>query len=138
MRRHPAMLLPVLLVMAAAATLAKESPPPAQETQLAVAEAVITTEVVDRQAADNVVTVAADVGEVYCWSRIVGAEGEIEIEHVWYRGDEEMARVLLRVGTANWRTWSSKKIEPDWTGDWRVDIVGPDGLVLESVSFTVG
>ena len=53
-------------------------------------------------------------------------------------GDEEMGRIPLRVAGSNWRTWSSKNIEPNWTGVWRVDIVGPDGTVLESVSFTVG
>ena len=45
---------------------------------------------------------------------------------------------MLRVAGTNWRTWSSKNIDPMWTGSWRVDIVGPDGEVLQSVSFTVG
>jgi hypothetical protein len=49
-----------------------------------------------------------------------------------------MGRVPLNVAGTNWRTWSSKNIEQIWTGDWRVDVVGPDGAVLESVSFTVG
>ncbi|MDP2577264.1 MAG: DUF2914 domain-containing protein [Gemmatimonadota bacterium] len=104
---------------------------------VAVAEAVITTGVVDRQPSDNITSVSADVGQVFCWTRITGAEGEIEVEHVWYRGDDEMARITLTIGAANWRTWSSKNIVSDWTGDWRVDVVGPDGTVLDSVSFTV-
>jgi hypothetical protein len=105
---------------------------------LAVAEAVVTTSIVDRAAADNVTTVAKDAGKVYCWMRITGAEGEIQVEHVWYKDDTEVARVPLRVASDNWRTWSSKNIDPMWTGSWRVDIVGPDGSVLASVSFTVG
>jgi hypothetical protein len=48
-----------------------------------------------------------------------------------------MARVSLRVAGPNWRTWSSKTILPEWTGEWRVDVVGPDGTVLRSVDFTV-
>jgi hypothetical protein len=49
-----------------------------------------------------------------------------------------VARVPLRVAGSNWRSWSSKNIDPMWTGSWRVDIVGPDGTVLQSLSFTVG
>ncbi len=105
---------------------------------LEVAEAVITTAVVDRQPADNLTTVAKDVGTVFCWMRITGAEGEIQAEHVWYKDDTEVARVPLRIAGTNWRSWSSKNIDPMWTGSWRVDIVGPDGAVLQSVSFTVG
>ncbi|KPK79444.1 MAG: hypothetical protein AMS25_12665 [Gemmatimonas sp. SM23_52] len=123
---------------AASGARAQEQAAPAAGAQLAVAEAVITTGVQDRQPVDNVTTVPTDVGTVYCWTRITAAEGEIQLEHVWYKGDVEMARVSLRVAGSNWRTWSSKNIEQIWTGDWRVDIVGPDGTVLDSVSFTVG
>jgi hypothetical protein len=138
MRRVSAILTLALLVAAASAARAQEEAAPAGGAQLAVAEAVITTGVQDRQPVDNVTTVPTDVGTVYCWTRITGAEGEIQLEHVWYKGDVEMARVSLRVAGTNWRTWSSKNIEQIWTGDWRVDIVGPDGTVLDSVSFTVG
>jgi hypothetical protein len=106
--------------------------------ELAVAEASITTAVVDRQPADTMTTVPNDIGTVYCWSRITGAEGEIQVEHVWYKDDTEVARIALRVAGSNWRTWSSKNIDPMWTGSWRVDIVAPDGSVLQSLAFTVG
>jgi len=138
MRSVSAILTLGLLVLAVSAVPAQEQAAPAAGAQLAVAEAVITTGVQDRQPVDNVTTVPTDVGTVYCWTRITGAEGEIQLEHVWYKGDVEMARVSLRVAGSNWRTWTSKNIEPIWTGDWHVDIVGPDGTVLDSVSFTVG
>ncbi len=108
-----------------------------QQAGLAVAEIVITSSLVDRQPGENMATVGHDVGTLYCWTRITGAEGEVTIEHVWYKGDVEMARVPLTVAGTNWRTWSSKNIEEIWTGPWRVDVVGPDGAVLESASFTV-
>jgi hypothetical protein len=136
MRRYALTLTFGLLFLVVSTTAAKEDPPP-QDTQLTVAEAVITTAIMDRQPTDNATNVSSSVGQVYCWTRIAGAEGEIEVYHVWYWGDQEMARVPLRVAGTNWRTWSSKRIEPSWTGDWRVDVVGPDGTVLDSVSFTV-
>lgn len=134
MRRHIAPLSLAMLFAMAAAVGAQQQ----MASGLDVAEAVITSAVVDRQPSDNLTTVAKDVGTVYCWMRITGAEGEIQVEHVWYKDDTEVARVSLRIAGSNWRTWSSKNIDPMWTGNWRVDVVGPDGTVLESVAFTVG
>lgn len=133
MRRNVAPLSLALLLALAAAVGAQQQ----MTAGLEVAEAVITTAVVDRQPADNVTAVAKDVGTIFCWMRVTGAEGEIQVDHVWYKDDTEVARVRLRVAGTNWRTWSSKNIDPMWTGSWRVDIVGPDGAVLQSVSFTV-
>ena len=123
-----------LLALAAAVGAQEQA---TQGPELTVAEAVITSSVVDRQPGENLTTVASDVGKLYFWTRITGAQGEVTIEHVWYKGDVEMARVPLKIAGSNWRTWSSKNIEKIWTGEWRVDVVGPDGAVLESVSFTV-
>lgn len=104
---------------------------------LAVAEAVLTTGVQDRQPVDTVSAVPADVGRVFLWTRITGAQGEADVVHAWYRGDEEMARVPVRVASPDWRTWTSKQILPHWTGSWRVEVQGPGGEVLETVSFQV-
>jgi hypothetical protein len=131
--------VPLLAALSLAAPTAAGAQQEMQEMApaIAVEEAVITTDVQDRQPLDNLSTVAADVGQVYCWTRITGVQDETDIEHVWFRAGEEMARVSLRVAGPNWRTWSSKTILPEWTGEWRVDVVGPDGTVLRSVDFTV-
>ena len=42
----------------------------------------------------------------------------------------------LEIGGSPWRTWSSKIIPPDATGDWHADVVA-DGKVLKSVAFKV-
>ncbi len=135
--RKPNSLWVAALVLLLAAAAGEAQVASDTGADLSVAEAVIATSITDRQPTDNVTSVAADVGIVYCWARITGAEGEIQIEHVWYHGQNEMARVGLKVAGSNWRTWSSKNIMPDRSGEWRVDIVGADGKVLDSVSFTV-
>lgn len=129
---------------AAALALALAAPGPlgAQDAagdtaRLDVAGAVITTGVQDRMPTDTLSSVPADVGRVYLWTRVTGARGETRVAHVWYHGDRQRARVELRVASPDWRTWSSKEIVPSWTGDWRVEVVGPDGRVLETASFTV-
>jgi len=127
----------LLLTMAASAS-AQEGQAMQDAPALDVAEIVITSQVMDRVPADTLQQVSSQAGVVYCWTRVVGAEGETYVEHVWYRTDQEMARVQLNVGGPDWRTWSSKRIQPEWAGDWRVDVVGPDGTVLDSIDFEVG
>jgi hypothetical protein len=79
----------------------------------------------------------ASVGKLYAFTRIVGAEGDTRIYHKWYHGDVLVADVPLSVRSDDWRTWSSKNVQPDWTGDWRVVVVSEDGSVLGSVKFAV-
>jgi hypothetical protein len=41
------------------------------------------------------------------------------------------------VRTPAWRTWSSKTLLPEWTGEWMVEVLTSDGTPLESVIFFV-
>ncbi len=100
-------------------------------------DAVLTTGIEDRMPVDTVSSVSADVGEVYCWTRFTGASDSLDATFQWLHGEEEKGRVNLPVNSSNWRTWSSKKIRPDWTGDWEVRILSLDGQILRSISFVV-
>jgi len=76
-------------------------------------------------------------GRLYCFSQIDGATADTKVAHVWFYGTREMARVELPVRSSRWRTYSSKKILPQWTGDWRVQIVAADGRLLGELAFRV-
>lgn len=102
---------------------------------LEVSDAVLTTAVVDRQPVDRVEVFPRQNGTLYCFTRIVGAEGETTVYHLWYYGDELMSRVELSVKSPNWRTWSSKKLLEDWPGAWRVEIQDAQGTLLGELSF---
>jgi hypothetical protein len=79
----------------------------------------------------------ADVGRVWCWSKIKDGQGTA-ITHAYYYGDEEKALVELEIRSPLFRTYSSKRVLPSWTGEWRVDIVDDQGDVLKSLHFTIG
>lgn len=102
----------------------------------AVADAKLGTGVVDREPQGVAESFKADVGKVYCWTKVTGAEGT-EITHAWYKGEERMAEVKLSVKYPSTRTWSAKTIPADGTGDWRVDVIAADGTVLKSLPFKV-
>lgn len=104
---------------------------------LEVSEASLTTGIQNRMPVDQVETLPAGGDTLYCFSRLVGAAEETRVQHVWFRGEQEMARVELPVRSINWRTWSSKRILPEWTGSWRVEIQDQFGEVLTTLAFSV-
>ncbi len=110
---------------------------PAFGAGLKVAQGTITTKVIDRNPVDHVQTFPASEGVLYCFTRITGASADTTVTHVWYREGKEMARVVLPVRSADWRTWSSKRILPQWTGRWKVEILDSDENLLQTITFTV-
>ena len=72
-----------------------------------------------------------------CFSEIAGATGPDTVLHIWRWGDREMARVVLEVKSARWRTWSTKRILDEWRGEWHVDVTDSDGVVLTRQEFSV-
>ena len=124
-----------LLTSIAAAVLA--IPALAWAASLQVQDAAISTGVQDRVPTGISSSFDSSVGKLYAFTRIVGAEGQTRVYHKWYRGDELVADVPLTVRSGDWRTWSSKNVEPSWTGDWRVVVVSEDGSVLGTVKFAI-
>jgi hypothetical protein len=79
----------------------------------------------------------ADVERVCCFTQILGAPKPTTITHVWYHEGKTMAKVNLPVRAATWRTYSSKKIWPTWTGTWEVKILDENGAVLATAEFVI-
>ena len=116
---------------------------PLQEEQtsfyadLSVQEGAICREIYRRRPLVSGTSFNASVGKLYCFTKIVGAQGPSEITHAWYFGNSQVARINLPVKSGNWRTYSSKAIRPQDIGDWHVDVLGPKGAVLWSVQFKI-
>jgi len=134
--------LSTTLLFGAAIALVSATSARAQDpTQAGAAKAAATAEVsVGTSVADRALAGAAEsfpkgTEKLYCFSKITGAENS-EVEHVWYKGDAEQGRVKLKVGGSPWRTYSSKTLGTEGSGDWRCDVV-QDGKVLQSVKFKV-
>jgi hypothetical protein len=127
-------MLRITLAALTAAVLA--GPAVAQDTTAANVEIVIARDVVDRVPVDSASTFPADVGQVACWTRVSGMAGD-SIQHVWIHGEDEFP-VTLQIGSPEWRTWSTKNIEPERTGEWRVEVRDATGAVLATARFTIG
>ena len=100
------------------------------------AEAAVGTAIANRALEGAAESFPASSGKLVCFSKVSNLAADSEIEHVWYKGDAEQARVKLKVGGSPWRTHSSKTLPEDAKGEWRCDVVA-DGKVLQSVKFKV-
>jgi hypothetical protein len=111
----------------------------AQETEAPeapVARAVVCAEVVDREPVGAAEKFDAQVERLFCFTEIRGLEGTT-ITHAWIHEGKTRARVELPVRSNRWRTWSTKKVSPDWTGQWQVKVLDADGIVLSTQEFVV-
>jgi len=108
-----------------------------QDNGLEIARAAICRNVVDREPVDAGTSFEAPVGKLCCFTHVTGAQGATEIYHVWSFGESERAVVKLQVGASSWRTYSSKIIQPREIGEWRVDVLGPEGDVLKALHFEI-
>ena len=109
----------------------------AMAQEITIAQAVVCQEVVDRMPVGSGDVIPAGTERVFCFTRIVGAQNETEVTHNWYYKGALKASVVLPVRTSEWRTWSSKTLLPEWTGEWMVEVLSKDGTPLESLIFFV-
>ena len=105
------------------------------QTGLRVAEGAICRQVLDLACMHPNTRFDVQVGKLYCFTRIKGAENSTAVIHAWYFEGKERARVRLNVYTGNWRTYSAKIIQPHEIGVWHVDILSADGLFLQTLQF---
>ncbi len=109
----------------------------ADTAEVAIKDAVVCREVVDRAPVGAAEVFPKDLPRVYCFCRVTGMQGEGAIVHNWYYQGALKASIKLPVRAANWRTWSYKAISPDQAGEWMVEILTESGTALESVVFNV-
>ena len=113
------------------------TPAAAQEQPALVVEEIdICTAVEDRQPSGVGTVFPVDLDKLYCFTKISGAEGPTFVYHVWYFGNNEIARVKLPVNAKSWRTWSSKMLNMG-LGNGHVEIVSESGDILGKAVFEI-
>ncbi len=106
-------------------------------TTLRVEEALFCEGVKDRIPQGAAENFDASVKKVFFFNRVTGSNQPTSITHVWYWNERKMAEVPLDVRSSNWRTWSSKRIDPSWKGSWAVKVLDANGEILTAKNFEV-
>lgn len=104
-----------------------------------IARARFTTGIEAREPIDQVENVFPSQGQavrtLYYFTEVTNMTGET-VTHRWEYEGEVIASVPFEIGSANWRTWSSKDLRADMPGRWRVIVTDDQGQVLATDSFT--
>lgn len=134
MTLYKKLLLILLILSACHLALAQESNR-SEESELKVTKMVFCTEIIGREPLSEESSFPNDTPKVFCFTKIEGAQFDMEVTHKWYYEDSLMAEVQLSVRSAAWRTYSSKNMMPAWTGTWRVIVVDDAGNAIREESF---
>ena len=109
----------------------------AQGAPFSVERFVVGSDVQDREPVGITDVFPAGTESVYCFLEARNISQAVEVQVVWYFGEEEVARVPLSLGAGpRWRTYASKKIG-DRQGNWKVYLQDDTDQVLGSVQFVV-
>ena len=106
-------------------------------SSLKVEKAVMCQAVDQREPLGIVNVFSGDAGKIYCFTRITGAARETVVTHKWFLNGELKSSVDLPVESSNWRTWSTKEIDPSDAGDGMVEVVSSEGVVLTTIIFFI-
>lgn len=132
-------LVALILVLAIAPASGQDAAPEGASSDLQVVDMAFGTgyDYATRTLTGVAATFPAGTEVVWCRTRVNGAEEPTTVTHVWYRDGKTMARVELSVASSSYRTVSSKKLLPEWTGQWEVKVLDEAGTVLRAESFTI-
>lgn len=109
----------------------------AEADAMSVARLELCSGVENREPVGAADTFMADIAVVYAFLEMRDIPEETTVSFVWFHGDDEAARVPVRIGqSGRWRTYSSKKLGGR-IGGWRVEIQDEKNTVLGTADFTV-
>ncbi len=94
-----------------------------------VTRSVFTSGVSEREPVDRLDVVDPRTGKVFYFTELRDMSGQTAT-HRWEHDGKVMAEVTFDVRGPRWRVWSSKNLDPSWTGEWRVSVLNGAGEVI--------
>jgi len=116
---------------------AEEAQPAAQAKSIVVEKLAFCTGVVDHEPQGEAASFASDIGKVYCWLKVTGAQTETKITLAWWYKDNLIVSYPLAIRSDSFRTWGTKAIGQDQTGEWTLKITDEEGQVLKEEKVTI-
>jgi len=76
----------------------------------------------------------ANTPVVYYYTEVVGLHGQT-VTHRWKLEGKLMQEVRLPVRSSRQKLWSTNVMQPEWIGNWTVEVVNEGGEVIKRESF---
>ena len=101
-----------------------------------VARSAFTSSIEDREPVDTLQQMNAMDQKVYFFTELRDMEGQTAT-HRWEFNGDVMAEVAFDVKGSRWRVWSSKNLQPEWAGEWKVSVLNSANEVISETSLSV-
>lgn len=101
-----------------------------------VARSAFTSAIDNREPVDTLQQTNAMEQKIYFFTELRDMEGQTAT-HRWELNGEVMAEVAFEVKGPRWRVWSSKNLQPQWVGEWKVSVLNSANEVISETSLDV-
>jgi len=99
-----------------------------------VSRASFTSAVENREPVDQLSSINNNQGEIMYFTELRDMAGQ-SVTHRWEHDGKVMAEVPFNVGGNRWRVYSSKKLDPSWTGSWKASVISASGETMSVSTF---
>lgn len=123
---------------ATAGTMTPVQAPATGDTKPAVGSvtrAAFTSAVQEREPTDSVTTLANSSTRLYYFTELKDLAGQT-VMHRWEYNGKVMHEQPFEVSSARYRAFSSKTLDPLWTGEWKVSVIDGNGATLSVNTFS--
>ena len=131
------LILTIALMLCAGIALGQKQNKVANGSNISITESKICEDIKDRMPVDGRDVFPKGVLRLYCFTRVVGALKKTTLTHNWYQNGKLKASVKLSVSSADYRTWSSKTMTAESSGEWLVEILSEEGKPLQNLLFYI-
>jgi hypothetical protein len=101
-----------------------------------VARSAFTTAIADREPVDTLETIEAAEQKIYFFTELLDMQGQTAT-HRWEFNGDVVAEVAFEVKGPRWRVWSSKNLQPESLGEWKVSVINSANEVIGESTLNV-
>lgn len=101
-----------------------------------VARSAFTTAIADREPVDTLETIEAAEQKIYFITELLDMQGQTAT-HRWEFNGDVVAEVAFEVKGPRWRVWSSKNLQPESLGEWKVSVINSANEVIGESTLNV-
>ena len=105
-----------------------------QQAAGSVARAGFASDIQEREPVDNLKQLENNNEKIYYFTELKDMAGQT-ITHRWEHNGQVMAEIPFEVRGDRWRIYSSKNLDPSWTGEWKASVVTSGGETLSVNTF---
>ncbi|PLX70023.1 MAG: DUF2914 domain-containing protein [Denitrovibrio sp.] len=105
--------------------------------ETSVSRIIMTDKIENREPVGSAIKFKTDVENIYCFTEIETDKYPTEVTHIWIYDKNIEAEIKLPVKSPKWRTYSSKAIQTNWKGNWKVEVYAEDGKLIDSIDFKI-